>query len=93
MHANVVTDHDLFEVGGPGTVQFTGDGKGGTSALLIKCPGCGEASALPLMTEPNPHSHPQWSWDGNREFPTLSPSIHHQQGCGWHGHLRNGVFA
>jgi hypothetical protein len=30
----------------------------------------------------------QWSWDGNREAPTFTPSIN----CGgcWHGYLRNG---
>ena len=41
-----------------------------------------------------------WTWDGNREAPTLSPSIHclaekdgqKLAGCGWHGWLRNGEF-
>lgn len=33
---------------------------------------------------------PRWQWDGNRESPTLSPSLH----CigHWHGFLRNGRF-
>jgi hypothetical protein len=36
-----------------------------------------------------------WSWDGNREAPTLSPSILHrgngrQQPATWHGYLRAG---
>lgn len=31
-----------------------------------------------------------WTWDGNRERPTLSPSIH---AVGhWHGYLRAGRF-
>ena len=35
-----------------------------------------------------------WKWDGNKEAPTLSPSIlvHPNEGFtdGWHGYLRNG---
>jgi len=32
----------------------------------------------------------QWDWDGNRETPTLSPSINCESHCGWHGYIRNG---
>jgi hypothetical protein len=35
-----------------------------------------------------------WKWDGNKESPTLSPSIlvHANEGTteGWHGYLRDG---
>lgn len=34
-----------------------------------------------------------WSWDGNLEAPTLSPSIHRARTCGWHGFLRAGVWS
>jgi len=42
-----------------------------------------------------------WAWDGNREAPTLTPSINclaekdgkKLGGCGWHGFLRNGEFS
>lgn len=33
---------------------------------------------------------PQWDWDGNRDVPTLTPSINCESHCGWHGHIRNG---
>lgn len=41
-----------------------------------------------------------WNWDGNREAPTISPSInclseHNGRpaaGCGWHGWIRAGKF-
>jgi hypothetical protein len=33
---------------------------------------------------------PQWDWDGNREAPTFSPSIHCEKHCGWHGYIRGG---
>ena len=32
-----------------------------------------------------------WSWDGNRDAPTLSPSINCGQ-CGWHGFIRQGTM-
>lgn len=31
-----------------------------------------------------------WSWDGNEERPTLSPSVNCVGGCGWHGWVRDG---
>lgn len=33
---------------------------------------------------------PRWDWDGNREAPTLSPSILHHSEPKWHGFLRAG---
>ncbi|MDY6979357.1 MAG: DUF6527 family protein [Pseudomonadota bacterium] len=35
------------------------------------------------------HKH-HWQWDGNREKPTLSPSLHLPGH--WHGYLRGGEF-
>lgn len=32
----------------------------------------------------------EWEWDGNREAPTLSPSILHHSEPKWHGYLRAG---
>lgn len=34
---------------------------------------------------------PSWSWDGNIENPTLTPSIVCGN-CGYHGYLKNGKF-
>lgn len=35
----------------------------------------------------------KWKWDGNREKPTLTPSIlDGGDCCGWHGWLRNGEW-
>ncbi len=35
-------------------------------------------------------NHPVWQWDGNREAPTLSPSILHHSRPEWHGWMRAG---
>lgn len=32
-----------------------------------------------------------WTWDGNIERPTLSPSIDCGD-CKWHGHIQNGEY-
>lgn len=71
-------------------------------ALYFVCPGCeamdggSGAHLLPVNTE---EKKPSWTWDGNLDAPTLSPSIltHYEYGekkqqrrC--HSFLRNGIF-
>lgn len=74
----------------PGEFMWLEDGKGSVSSLWFVCPcGCGEESAVNI----EPHgAAPRWKWDGNREKPTLTPSLHKTAGCKWHGYLRNGEW-
>jgi hypothetical protein len=47
------------------------------------CPGCDHACAIPVPAEDGtlPPEGAYWSWDGNREQPTFSPSIlQHESG-------------
>ncbi|MBP0022199.1 MAG: hypothetical protein J7647_32165 [Cyanobacteria bacterium SBLK] len=67
----------------PGSVCDLGDG------LLYCCPGCGEKSYLNTS---DPQLPPYWARSGDLQNLTLSPSIYHKHGCGWHGWLRNGEF-
>lgn len=46
----------------------------------------GDLVRLPLSGE----GHPVWQWNGNREAPTLTPSINVVGR--WHGWLREGVL-
>lgn len=66
--------------------------------LAFVCPGCEQLldlghglHMLPVNTD---KKTPSWTWDGNLEMPTLSPSIlsryNDQEVC--HSFLRNGVF-
>lgn len=88
---------DEFLGKGPGAYRFIGPADAPTG-LHFNCPcGCGAMFGARL----NPGG---WTWDGNREAPTLTPSL----GCyptrgkassigmdgvyHWHGHLRAGVF-
>lgn len=100
MNATLVNDLELFEAGGPGTVMIiygVFDPFGvlddtQPAQLAIKCPGCGEQSALPLDGSTDPAS-PGWALTHVKGRITLTPSVHHDvPGCGWHGHLRDGEW-
>lgn len=52
---------------------------------VFHCPGCGHAHGFRTRDWPMPTSltdedkeffKNKWQWNGNREFPTLSPSVH-----------------
>jgi hypothetical protein len=71
----------------PGAFEFYVDGTGATAGMIYCCPcGCGATGSLAFRPRPSP----SWEWDGNRDAPTLSPSVHHVGH--WHGYLRNGVW-
>lgn len=64
--------------------------EGSIRGIAFRCPcGCGLQSWLPV----NRADVACWDWDGNRERPTLTPSIL-QSGlpCKWHGFLTAGEF-
>lgn len=55
----------------------------------------GELIVLPLHTNTPVSGRTSWQWDGNREKPTLSPSIFvgmRDTPPGWHGFVRAGVM-
>lgn len=54
--------------------------------LNFICP-CGCGSMLGADFAPG-----KWTWDGNREAPTVAPSLLHLDGCRWHGFLTAGEF-
>jgi hypothetical protein len=64
------------------------------AGMIYCCPcGCGRHGALafrPLSEDDIKYSRHGWNWDGNKESPTLNPSIHHVGH--WHGWLKNGFF-
>ncbi len=61
--------------------------------MLFVCPGCGEVSCLPFISD-NP-KHDKWIPGGTILKPHLRPSILSapaKGGCGWHGFLNHGYF-
>ena len=84
-----------------GLITFA-DGYDGTKdvSILYGCPcWCGALGAISIKPYGKPE-RPLWQWDGNREKPTLTPSILIHQlndkaekvGEHWHGFLTAGVF-
>lgn len=74
-----------------GAYEFYRSGDREFAGMIYVCPcGCGKTGALAFR----PHASPSWEWDGNKEAPTLSPSVHdipHGK-THWHGYLRAGVW-
>lgn len=64
--------------------------------MVICCPcGCGDVIGVNVKPErqfENGPEVPPWQWDGNRDKPTITPSIQVLSGCKWHGYLTNGEF-
>lgn len=60
----------------------------GAEGINFQCP-CGCGSLLGVS-----FGNRGWTWNGNREKPTVRPSILHSSpgGCGWHGYLTDGQF-
>ncbi len=61
------------------------------AALSYRCPHCNDDRVVMVR----PHQSPgqsSWAWDGNKEMPTLEPSIQHRGGCQWHGFLIAGEW-
>lgn len=61
--------------GTPGGIAFDEEGRG----LWYVCPcGCNVADLLPFHVPGG--KRPSWQWNGDRQRPTLQPSIHHRIG-------------
>ena len=66
------------------------------TSIMISMPYDGSPAAVHNLAiyrdgEPKPRD-PAWQWDGNREAPTLTPSIAcgMPKGCDWHGYMTAG---
>jgi hypothetical protein len=70
--------------------------------LIYRCPcGCGTLHSLafpPRSADDVKYDRGVWNWNGNREVPTLTPSILSHEGgdrngpTHWHGFLTAGFF-
>ena len=70
----------------------------GPFGIIFNCPcGCGEIHSASFDSCPPDMKGvgPRWHWDGDREKPTLTPSLvlnPKDGGYHWHGFLKAGVF-
>lgn len=76
----------------PGSYKFYSIGELESAGLHFVCPcGCGAILGVAFKNPPEFYG-PVWEWDGNKEKPTVKPSIRHMGGCKWHGYLTDGIF-
>lgn len=79
------------------------DYPGSTGHILFVCPNGKRCSVLlgpTFVPRPAEGKCNVWAWDGNRERPTITPSINcisekdgkPTGGCGWHGFITAGVM-
>jgi hypothetical protein len=92
--ATPLPNYEAVENGPPGGFTFLASSTGREDACLLhKCPcGCGRIAGLTIGTGEKPSNSPSWLWDGDREKPTLSPSVYAKYDCGWHGYLKAGIW-
>jgi len=88
----------------PGDFSWATRDSGVTTSIVLSCPNCGARHAVGVK----PGDPRGWSWNGDRERPTLTPSIFfssghvphglsddrtdEQKACRWHGYLTNGKW-
>jgi len=84
------TVHDVLQSNNPGDWAFHTDDKYIIVSYPVKSSYPGEPDGvdvvnLPIKPEPN-----GWTWDGNKDAPTLTPSILVKSNGTWHGYLTAG---
>lgn len=74
----------------PGTAWWANGTDDQIACLRFVCPcGCSDVCTIPVRPG---YGGAHWTWDGNKELPTLTPSILRLGDCKWHGYLTGGVF-
>ena len=84
-----------LKAGPPGGVKFQQPDPefGDPWGIMFQCPcGCGNLGWLPVRNPENV-THPSWEWNGDKQRPTLNPSVYNTgMPCKWHGWLRSGEW-
>lgn len=98
----VLVDSIMNESNPPGAFKYYAHGDPAVDGskiigLNFVCPcGCGLVGSISFGCAAS--GHPRWTWDGNYEAPTCTPSIGFygmndpSQGHHWHGFLTAGEF-
>lgn len=84
---------ELLQAGRVGDWAFDETTAGLIFICIVLPNGTPEGSFVRLPLTPIDSVQNWWEWDGNREAPTISPSINnmpHWKSAGWHGFMRAG---
>lgn len=102
--ANRVAGWDDLKNPGDFCLLENSEGKIVRFGFCCPCGNCGTKLLSQISIDSNTDpGRPKWTWDGNKESPTLTPSIlrrieiaahgdHPAYKCNWHGFLTNGIF-
>lgn len=83
------TEQADLEIGEFHFFKYTADGE--PHAIRFRHPNCKFNSCSIAITK-GEQSYPTFHWDGNKDNPTISPSIGCDARCGCHFHIVNGEF-
>lgn len=73
--------------------EFIGDdGQGNPKWMRFPCQRDGGECQIALRPSQTNGKGASWQWDGDRDKPTITPSINCEKICGWHGHITKGEF-
>jgi hypothetical protein len=74
-----------------GAYAFVVSSQGEPCGIEFICPcGCGHECYVNITPG---HPSPSWKWNGDKDKPTLKPSIFNTGlPCRWHGYLTDGEF-
>ncbi len=89
---NFYDDDMTAKISGSIAIQsWIDEGDPNSQRWIYACPcGCGASGALRVGLNEKPTKAPSWAWNGSKEKPTLTPSVHHIGH--WHGFLTDGVW-
>jgi hypothetical protein len=76
----------------PGAFKLYKNARHDPAGFSFWCPcGCGQMGSVRFKLEGQPHG---WDWNGDREKPTVNPSILFARGepGEWHGYMVDGVW-
>jgi hypothetical protein len=77
----------------PGTISWSNwYNSDEVAGCFYVCPcGCRVVGFLSVRSAMRQES-PSWEWNGDKDKPTMKPSIQKTSPCKWHGYLTDGVF-
>jgi hypothetical protein len=88
-------DGQSLASGSPGLARYYAlpDHPGKHAGLNFQCPcGCGALLGVRFLNAQGQVDASCWTFDGDDQQPTCTPSIRHMDGCQWHGYLHRGTF-
>lgn len=88
----------VFDIDGengqkPGAFEYIVNYEANVCGFDFRCPcGCGTLGYLPFTNSADRELGPHWTFNGDPDSPTLTPSVQQTGECKWHGYLVAGEW-